>query len=75
MVDGVLPLARLRAGGHDDAGAGNDADRLGRDVALGLAQASGGLEWFGGRMDLGYQMWRLSPGVAPELGLDRKSGV
>ncbi|MBA3545521.1 MAG: hypothetical protein H0T76_03465 [Nannocystis sp.] len=39
------------------------------DVALGLAQASGGLAWFGGRMSLDYQMWRLSPGVAPELGL------
>ena len=39
------------------------------DVALGLAQASGGLDWFGGRMDLDYQLWRLSPGVAPELGL------
>ena len=39
------------------------------DVALRLAQASGGLEWFGGRMNLDYQLWRLSPGVAPELGL------
>jgi len=39
------------------------------EPALALARASGGLEWFGGRMNLDYQLWRLSPGVAPEPGL------
>ena len=39
------------------------------EPALRLAQASGGLEWFGGRMSLNYQLWRLSPELAPQLGV------
>lgn len=39
------------------------------DAALWLVHQTGGLQWFGGRMGPEYQVWRLSPGVAPELGL------
>lgn len=39
------------------------------DTALALVAASGGLTWFGGGMDPAYQVWRLSPGIAPDLGL------
>ncbi|MBK7827610.1 hypothetical protein [Nannocystis sp.] len=39
------------------------------DAALWLAQHSGGLAWFAGRMGPDYQVWRLSPGVAPDLAL------
>lgn len=39
------------------------------DAALALAQASGGLSWFGGGMSARYQVARLSPGVGPEWGL------
>ncbi len=39
------------------------------DAALWLASHSGGLDWFAGRMGPDYQVWRLSPGVAPDLGL------
>lgn len=38
------------------------------EPALRLAYASGGLDWYGGRMSLDYQVWRLSPDVAPALG-------
>lgn len=37
--------------------------------ALQIVEASGGLGWFGGGMNPDYQMWRLAPGLAPELGL------
>ena len=37
--------------------------------AVELARASGGLEWFGGAMGPEYQLWRVAPGVPPELGL------
>ena len=39
------------------------------DAALWLAQHSGGLHWFAGRMGPDYQVWRLSPGVGPDLAL------
>lgn len=39
------------------------------DAAIRAAWASGGLEWFGGQMSADYQVWRLSPGVAPEWAL------
>ena len=39
------------------------------DAALAAARATGGLGWFGGGMSGEYQVWRLSPGVGPELGL------
>lgn len=39
------------------------------DAALRLAAASGGLDWFGGEMDVNYQVWRLSPGIGPEWAL------
>ncbi len=37
--------------------------------ALQLAHASGGLAWYGGGMGPEFQLWRLSPGLGPELGL------
>lgn len=39
------------------------------DAALAAVHATGGLGWFGGGMSLDYQIWRLSPGLAPDLGL------
>ena len=39
------------------------------DAAIALVRASGGLAWFGGGMGVEYQVWRLSPGIAPDWGL------
>ena len=39
------------------------------EPALRLAHATGGLDWFTGGMGPAYQSWRISPGLAPELGL------
>lgn len=37
--------------------------------AVDLARASGGLSWYGAGMDAEHELWRLAPGLAPELGL------
>jgi len=39
------------------------------EPALRLVHATGGLDWFVGGMGPDYQSWRVSPGLAPELGL------
>jgi hypothetical protein len=39
------------------------------DAALRAVVATGGLSWFGGGMGPEYQVWRLSPGLAPDWGL------
>lgn len=42
---------------------------IGGGPAQGLAHATGGLDWYGAGMDADYELWRLAPGLGPELGL------